>query len=190
MSSQLDEDGRRRPRRFPWKTALALTAVWVMLWGEVSVANVASGLVVSALIFAVFPLPPIAYSGRLRPMGLLRLIGRFALDLVVASCQVAVLAVRPGPPPRSAVIQVDLRSRSDLYLTLTAELLTLLPGSIVIESRRSTSTLFVHVLDVNDEADVERARRQSLDQEARVVHAIGSSAELDIVRSDSRGESR
>ncbi|PSL03680.1 multisubunit sodium/proton antiporter MrpE subunit [Haloactinopolyspora alba] len=176
-----------RRHRFRWPSVLVLTAVWVLLWGELSVANVVSGLAVASVVFAVFPLPPVAFGGRIRPIGLARLLGRFAADLAVASVEVAVLALRTGRRPTSAVIQVDLRSDSDLYLVLTAELLTLLPGSIVIETRRSTSTLFVHLLDVRNEADIERTRRQALEQEARVMHALASSAELDAYRRASEG---
>jgi multicomponent Na+:H+ antiporter subunit E len=49
----------------------------------------------------------------------------------------------------------------------------LIPGSLVVEARRSTHTLFLHVLDVGDLAGVERFRRSVLDQEARLVRALG-----------------
>ena len=67
------------------------------------------------------------------------------------------------------MVHIDLRSRSDLYLTITAELVTLVPGSMVIEVRRSTSTLYMHVLGVRDDSDVERARAHALAVEERVV---------------------
>ncbi|RIQ19560.1 Na+/H+ antiporter subunit E [Jiangella rhizosphaerae] len=157
---------------------IGLTVVWVLLWGGLTVGNVLSGLVVAVVVTLVFPLPPIVFGGRLRARGLAVLIGWFVVELVVASVQVAALALRIGRPPLNAVIEVDLRSRSDLYLTLTAELLSLVPGSLVVEVRRSTSTLFLHVLGVRDESDVEAARRRALRQEERVVRALASDEEL------------
>ncbi|HEX6577412.1 MAG TPA: Na+/H+ antiporter subunit E [Jiangellaceae bacterium] len=155
-----------------------LTLTWVFLWGDLSIANVVSGALIGIVVIAVFPLPPVVFEGRVHPVALVRLIGWFVVDLVRASVQVAALAVRFGHQPRNAVVQVDLRSRSDLYLTITAELVTLVPGSMVIDLRRSTSTLYIHVLGVRDESDVDRARAHTLDVEERVVRALASKDEL------------
>lgn len=168
----------RRRRGFQWPVIVFLVLVWNLLWGNISVANVLSGLVISILVVAVFPLPPIPFDGRPRPLGLIRLVFWFIVDLVAASVQVAWLAVRRGPPPRSAVLQVDLLSDSDLYMTMTAEFVSLVPGSVIVDVRRSTSTLFVHIIDVSSRSDVELARRKVLREERRVVEALASDAEL------------
>ena len=123
------------------------------------------------------PLPPVAAGGTVRPLALLHLVGRFAVDVLVASVQVGAQAFRRRPP-RSAVIRVRLRTASDLYLTLTAELCCLVPGSVVVEAHRLTSTLYVHVLEVGGPDGIESARRRVLDQEERVLRAIASDAEL------------
>jgi len=168
---------RRRPFTVQWPTLLWLTLLWVLLWGDLSVGNVLAGLAIGLVVSVVMPLPPIAAEGRLRPLGLARLAGRFAVDVVVASVGVGVQAFRPRPP-RSAVIRVRLRSSSDLYLTLTAELCSLVPGSIVVEAHRLTSTLYLHVLDVGGPDGIESARRRVLEQEERVLRALASDAEL------------
>ncbi len=155
-----------------------LTIAWVLLWGDLSIANVVSGALIGIVVTAVFLLPPVVFEGRVHPIAVVRLLGRFVVDLVLASVQVSAIALRFGHLPRNAVVQVDLRSRSDLYLTITAELLTLVPGSVVIEVRRSTSTLYMHVLGVRDDSDVERARSHALAVEERVVRALGSATEL------------
>lgn len=177
-----------RRRGLQWPVLLSLTAVWVLLWGDLSAANVVSGLAVSVFVVVVFPLPPIVFDGRIHLVGMLKLLGHFAVDLVIASGQVASHVLRLGRQPASAVIQVDLRSRSDLYLTLTAELLSLVPGSLVVEARRSTSTLFLHVLGVRDDSDVELARRRALEQERRVMYALASSAELAAYHRETQGD--
>lgn len=170
--------GRRR--RIQWPFLIALTVVWVLLWGSVTVASVLAGVAVAVIVMVVFPLPPVIFGGRVRLAGLARLAGWFVVDLVIASAQVSWLALRVGQQPSNTVVQVDLKSRSDLYLTLTAELLSLVPGSIVLEARRSTATLYLHVLGVapGDEAGAEDARRRSLRQEERVLNALASDEEL------------
>ena len=168
---------RRRRLLLQWPTLLWLTIVWVLLWGEVSVGNVLAGLLVAGAVSLAMPLPPVAATGRVRPLGLAHLLGRFAVDVVVASVQVGLQAFRPRPP-RSAVIGVRLRSSSDLYLTLTAELCSLVPGSVVVEAHRLTGTLYLHLLDVDGTDGIEAARRRVLEQEERVLRALASDAEL------------
>ena len=79
--------------------------------------------------------------------------------------------LRPGQV-RNAVITVDLRSSSDFVLTLEAAMLSLVPGSVVVEARRSTHTLFLHVLVVPDPAAAEAFRRDALDLEQRILAAL------------------
>ncbi|MEG3636946.1 Na+/H+ antiporter subunit E [Micromonospora palythoicola] len=173
---------RTARRRNQVVAVTALVAVWVLLWGTLSWANIIGGLVVAAVLLAVFPLPPVTFAGRLRPLPLLRFWLRFLRDLVVASAQVAWLAVRVGHTPRSAIIAARLRVNTDLNLTLTAEALSLLPGSLILEADRRTGTLYIHVLGVTSRDEVERFRRGVLELEARIIEAIGSPEELRRVR--------
>ena len=157
---------------------LWLTLVWILLWGDLTWANLLGGLVVAYVVAALLPLPRVPFAGRPSPLGVLRLMGRLAVDILVASIEVTGIALRFGREPRSGVIRVQLRSRSDLYLTLTADFCSLVPGSIIVEAHRATSTLYVHVLDLEGDGAVERARRGVLEQEARVMYALASDDEI------------
>lgn len=164
-------------------TVVWLVLVWNLLWGEFTWGNVLGGGLVALLVLVFFPLPRVTFDGRIRPLALLRFVGRFVAELVTASVQVALVALRPGPAPHSAIIAVPLRVGSDLNLTLTAEALSLVPGTLIVEAVRGTGTLYVHVLDVRDQAEVERARRDVLALERRIIRATGSAAELRLVES-------
>jgi multicomponent Na+:H+ antiporter subunit E len=163
---------RRRVLQIP--VLIWLTVVWVALWGDLSTANVLSGLAVAVVVCLVFPLPPLRMGLRVRPIWLGWLVVRFLGDVVAASAQVAWVTLRFHRPPRNAVIEVDLRTDSDFVLTVVAEMVSLVPGSLVVEARRSTHTLFLHVLDAGDMAGVERMRTQVLALERRVVLAFGA----------------
>ena len=52
---------------------------------------------------------------------------------MLSSLQVAWLAIKPGPPPRSAVLRAGLAIKSDLVLALAVNIITLIPGSMVLE---------------------------------------------------------
>ncbi|WP_422756524.1 Na+/H+ antiporter subunit E [Micromonospora sp. WMMD708] len=173
---------RAARRRNQAVAMIVLVTVWVLLWGTLSWANVLGGLVVGLVVLTVFPLPPVTFAGRVHPVPLLRFALRFLRDLVVASVQIAALALRFGHPPLGAIIAVQLRVRSDLNLTLTAEALSLVPGSLIVEVDRDAGILYVHVLGVRDRAEVERFRVGVLELEARLVAAIGSAQEQRLIR--------
>jgi multicomponent Na+:H+ antiporter subunit E len=173
---------RAARRRNQAVAMIVLVTVWVLLWGTLSWANVLGGLVVGLVVLTVFPLPPVTFAGRVHPVPLLRFALRFLRDLVVASVQIAALALRFGHPPLGAIIAVRLRVRSDLNLTLTAEALSLVPGSLIVEVDRDAGILYVHVLGVRDRAEVERFRDGVLELEARLIAAIGSAEEQRLIR--------
>lgn len=137
-----------------------LIGVWMLLWGTVSVANVVSGLAIALLITVLLPLPAVPVEGRVHPLSLLLLIVVVAYELVMSSLQVVWLAVRPGAPPRSAVLRAHLDIKSDLVLALAVNILTLTPGSIVLEIDQVRRFVYVHVIDVGSQKSVDRFYRQ------------------------------
>ncbi|GAA2272798.1 Na+/H+ antiporter subunit E [Glycomyces scopariae] len=165
---------------------IGLILVWNLLWGSFTWLNTISGAVIAVLLLVVFPLPPVKFGGRLRPLHVVTFFARFFFDLVVASFQVAFLAFRPGEP-KSAIVAVRLRVRSDLNMTLVAEAVSLVPGSLIAEADQRTGTLYIHMLGVKDATHLEHLRAEVLRLEARLVRAIGSDAELRKVN-DSREE--
>ncbi len=165
-------------KRFHPTAIVVLTLVWLLLWDGFSVFILLTGVLLAIVVGLVFPLPPIDLHGRFRPVQALKAVARLAVDVVRASVGVVALAFRFGTTPQSSIIRVQLWSRSDLYLTQTAELVSLVPGSIVLEARRSTSTLYLHVLDVTDEAGLAAAAQTVLDAEERVLRTFGSAAEI------------
>ena len=157
---------------------LWLVLVWILLWGTWSWANLLSGIVVAVAVTSLLPLPPVVGGVQVHGVRLLRLLGYFLVDLVVSAAQVAWLTVRPRGISRSAILKIPLRTDSDLLLTIVAETVTLVPGSIVIDLDREEKTLILHVLNVDDESDVEKRRASVLAQEERVVRALGSDRDI------------
>ncbi|GAA4723669.1 Na+/H+ antiporter subunit E [Isoptericola chiayiensis] len=172
---------RRAAGRFVWQwpAVAALTVVWVLLWGDVSWANVLGGAALAALVVVAFPLPRIEDRATFRVLPFLGLLRRFVADLVVASFQVAWVAVRPGPLPRGAVVEVQLRNPDDLFLTVTAVLSTLVPGSLVVEARPDTGRLYVHVLDIAHFDGPEAVRADIRGLEERVLRTLAPSEVLE-----------
>jgi len=158
---------------------VVLVVLWMLLWGNVSWLNLVTGLVLAVFVTRVFYLPPVELTGRLHPWHLAVFVGTFSWQLVTASFQVAAQAFSPRPVSRNAVIAVQLFTRSDLIMTLTAIALSLIPGSLVLEADREKSILYLHVLNTPDPAAVEKAREDVLLIERRLVRALGSRADLE-----------
>ena len=155
-----------------------LVVVWILLWGTFSWANVVSGLVVGLLVMLLLPLPPVVGGNRVRPLSLARFVGHFLVDLAVSGTQVAWRALRPGGVQQGAIVQVQLRADSDLLLTAVAETISLVPGSLVLDLDREERLMAVHLLHVDDLADVERQRADVLAVEDRIVRAFGTAEDI------------
>jgi multicomponent Na+:H+ antiporter subunit E len=137
-----------------------LVLVWILLWGTFSAANIVSGLAVALIITLLLPLPTVPIEGRVHPLTLMRLIGLVAWYLVLSSAQLAWLAVKPGPPPLSAVLRAQLAIKSDLVLALAVNIINLTPGTIVLEIDQVRRMIYVHVIDVGSDRAVNRFYRQ------------------------------
>ena len=154
-----------------------LTLVWMLLWGNVSAANVISGLAVALVITLLLPLPEVPVEGRLHPISLARLVIRVGYYLVLSSVQVAWLAIKPGPPPQTAVLRAHLAIKSDLILALAVNVINLIPGSIVLEIDQTRRLIYVHVIDVGSEASVQRFYRQIADVERLMIASFERDAD-------------
>jgi multicomponent Na+:H+ antiporter subunit E len=151
-----------------------LVVLWLFLWDQVSVLSIVTGLVLALLVTRVFYLPPVELPDRVNPLGVLLFVVRFIVDLVRASFQVAWMAIDPRRVPTSSIIAVQLSTKSDLSLTLTALAVSLVPGSLIVEADRQDDILYLHALGTETPEDVEQVRAGVLAVEERIVRAIGS----------------
>src|SRR5699024_5559863 len=91
--------------------------------------------------------------------------------------EVAWLVVRPGPPARGRVMDMELAGDDVLLQTLVAEMVCLVPGSIVIDLDARNRIITIHALNVTTRAEAESFRHMVRGQEARVLRALHPDAE-------------
>ncbi|MGO0575861.1 Na+/H+ antiporter subunit E [Ornithinimicrobium panacihumi] len=166
---QMPAAGRRG---FSWWSVLWLTLVWLLLWGAVDPVLLVGGFLVSVLVLVAFPLPRVPIKLRVRPWQVIVLVSRFLYDLVVASAEVAWLAVRPGPVARGVVLELELAGDDELLQTITAEMVALVPGTVVIDLDSMQRILTLHALNVGTPKQAQGVRHRVLGQEARVLRAF------------------
>ena len=132
-----------------------LTALWVLLWGNVSAANILGGIAVGLLIMVLLPLPRVPVEGRIHVFSLVKLAVVFLYYAIESSVSVAWLAIRPKAPPVTGVLRCRIAIKSDLVLTLFVDAMNLVPGTMVLEIDRTRRLLYVHVLDMGTQKAVD-----------------------------------
>lgn len=152
-----------------------LMLVWVLLWGNISAANVLSGLAIALVITVFLPMPPVPVQGRVHLLSLANLVLRVTWYLLMSSIQLSWLAIRPGPPPLNAVLRAQLNVKSDLVLALAVNISNLIPGSIVLEIDQVRRLIYAHVINVGSE----RAVKQFYDQIAVIERLLIAAFERD-----------
>lgn len=164
-----------------------LVLIWGSLWQDFSAGNLIFGAVVAIAVSQLFYLPPVELSGRFNPLQAVLMMLWFIWQVTVASFLVLFWALGKGPRIRNAVIAVPLRSPSDLLMTAVGHVLSLIPGSLVVEVDRGTATLYVHAMNAPTPADVERIRADIQGFEARLIRVMGSREELAALQAERAG---
>ena len=159
-----------------------LIALWMLLWGQFTWLAFLTGLVVAVVVTRVVRLPPVELSGRVNLWWGAVFVAEFLLALLIGSLTVAWQVLDWRRQPGAAIIAVPLVTDDDLIMTHVAVTASLIPGSLIVEADRDRRILFLHVIGVRTDADVEKQRASVQHWEGRIVRAVGSSAQLDAVR--------
>ena len=162
-----------------------LATLWCLLWGSFDALTIGTGVLLGAGVSIIFFLPAVGLSGRINPWRVIVFLVKLLIDIVRASIHITVLVLAPRYTARNAIVAVKLRTDSDLIMTWTAEAISIVPGSIVVDLDRAHSTLYIHLLNVADAAGIHRFIAEVLGTERRLILAIGSRAEARAVRTAS-----
>lgn len=165
-----------------------LTLVWALLWGDLGIASLLSGLGVA--VFVVLVARPTGIRGiqltSFHPLSAVVFAVYFLAQLVKSNFQVAWEVITPGSNVNRAIISVPLHVATDGLVTVVGNAITLTPGTLTVDVRGSGDgrppVLYVHVLHF---VDVESTRRDVLRLERLAVRAFGTReqrAELDRAR--------
>ncbi|GAA1998178.1 Na+/H+ antiporter subunit E [Microbacterium ulmi] len=182
----------RRVLRIVWRQLpffVWLVALWMLLWGQLTVVSFVTGVIAAVAVTRVFRLPPVELSGRVNLWWGLVFVLEFLVALVHGSLTVTWQVLDWRRQPGAAIIAVHLRTDDDLIMTHTAVTASLIPGSLIVDADRDRRILYLHVIGVRSDQDVERQRASILHWEERIVRAVGSRAQLETVR-DAIGAAR
>jgi multicomponent Na+:H+ antiporter subunit E len=127
-----------------------LLAIWLLLWGEVSAANVLSGLLVAALLLVVFPRAPGTTGFVVRPVPTVRFLAFFGREMVESVLLLSRAVLGRESRFHTGVIAVPVFGCRGLLLAVIANLVALTPGTMAVELREDPTTVYAHVLIFHD----------------------------------------
>ncbi|AWB82663.1 Na+/H+ antiporter subunit E [Corynebacterium yudongzhengii] len=156
---------RIRPAFVAW-----IVVMWCLLMGELSWANVFAGIIVGLGVVILLPLPAMPIGGmRVHWIGLIRFVIVWFRDLIIASVKVAWLALRPAPPPKTAIIRMPMRVSNELVLYFATVAYNLQPGGSVSDLDIANRMWTVHLLSVPDEKALEREKKSITELERAMI---------------------
>lgn len=153
-----------------------LIALWLLAWGEASVANVLSGAAVAVALLVAFPPRRGAPSEvRISAGGTVRLAAYVAAQLVRSNITMTWQIVRPPEPIAPGVLAHRLDHPTDETITVMSSIIALSPGTMTVDVAPDSSTLYVHFFHL---VDPEEARRSIAHLERLTIGALTRTQEV------------
>lgn len=148
-----------------------LPVVWMALTGKFTLANYVLGLFISSLALWIThrrgEVAFFIYLDRLWRWILFLLF--FLRELTMASLKVVFDILTPRHRMRPAIIAVPLDLRSDLEITLLANLITLTPGTLTLDVSPERDILYIHAMYVDDIEAFRRLVKERFETRVREV---------------------
>jgi multicomponent Na+:H+ antiporter subunit E len=143
---------------------ILLTLVWVALTGMLTFTNFAFGFLLSYFILWV-----IGRSNRQRGYfyRLPKIIGFilfFLKELVKANLEVAYDVITPNFFMKPGIVKIELDAKTDLEISLLANLITLTPGTLSLDASDDRKVLYVHAMYIHDKAQFVQGIKQGFEK--------------------------
>jgi len=135
-----------------------LALAWVALTGQFTPANLAFGFALGYVMLWVAQRggKPPGYFGKVWQV--LGFAAFFLWEMIKANLQVTFYILAPYRKMRPGVIAVPLDVRTDMEITLLANLVTLTPGTLSLDVSADRRVMYVHSITLGDEPDRFRRR--------------------------------
>lgn len=150
---------------------LVMTLVWAGLLGGITLENLFSGFVVSYLVLYVLTR---CYRGHDDYFGklprLVGFIGFYLWDLVKSNAIIAYDVLTPTHYMKPGVIGIPLDAKTDLEITVLANLITMTPGTLSLDVSADRKTLYVHAMYIHDSDQLRADIKQNY--ERRVLELL------------------
>lgn len=132
---------------------ILLTIIWVFLTGSFTVVNFTFGFVISFLILWIIS----SKDGNTKYVRLIPKLVSFFLfflwEVIKANVQVAYEVITPKNNMKPGIVKIPLDAKTNLEITLLANLITLTPGTLSLDVSEDKKVLYVHSMYVHNKQD-------------------------------------
>lgn len=148
----------------PGVLTLLLALGWAAATGNFTVPNLLFGALVGG--FCLFLIRGQVGGARFwrRAMRVAALALLFLAELIQSAVRVGLLVLRPRLELKPALIAFPLAAKSDVEITLLANLITLTPGTLSVDVSADRNFLLIHAIDVTDREALVRSIREGLER--------------------------
>lgn len=137
---------------------VTLAAAWCALWGSVSFANVAAGMVLAAIV--TVPALGTPGVGGVKLLPLVTFGFMVVRDMVASTLSVAYEVLTPPDNTEEAIVGVDLPGNSRAHMLLIVVAVTVTPGTAVVDVDAMQGRIYLHLLHAERaEATAEHVQR-------------------------------
>ncbi len=139
---------------------ILLAIIWVVLTNQFTPTNFVAGFLLAYLLIGLTErvIGDGRYFVRIRHVISFGLF--FVYELVLASVRVLGTVLSPRPEVKPGIVAIPLDVRSDVAIMLLANLITLTPGTLSLDTSADRRVLYVHTMQLDDP---EAFRRQIKD---------------------------
>jgi len=138
-----------------WNLLLALA--WVVLSGDFTGLNLTVGLVFGYITLVLIEPQVEALQGYpARIPRILGFLGFFIKELLMANLKVGFDILTPPWHMKPGVIAMPLDARTELEITMVANLISLTPGTLSLDVSDERKVLYIHAMFLDDEEELRR----------------------------------
>lgn len=129
---------------------LILTIVWVFLTGSLEFVNFLFGFILSFLVLWIISRKQENRKYFVIAPRLISFFFYFLYELLKANMQVAADVITPKFYMEPGIVAYPLDAKSDLEITILANVISLTPGTLSLDVSNNKKVLYIHAMYVSD----------------------------------------
>lgn len=136
--------------------AIVLALIWGAITANFSLPNLALGTIIAVIALWFVRQRVSGPSFFVRAGRVLALIMLFFYELLLSAVRVAILVLTPDVQSqlKPAIIAFPLTVKTDVEITLLANLITLTPGTLSVDVSEDRKFIYVHAISVPDKQEL------------------------------------
>lgn len=127
-----------------------LTLIWVMLTGELVVVNFAFGFILSYVILWIVGEEDDSKRYFTRVPAIISFIFFFIYEMLKANMHVAYDVITPRFFMKPGIVKYPLDARTNLEITFFTNLISLTPGTLILDVSDDKKVVYIHVMYLED----------------------------------------